>query len=225
MASFYPFDSKLQSFRPFPVLGKTIQKQDYIPLDLSVNNKGLENVDTTSPKALEQFIWSQMQQRSAKVAFGGYLEQRKIYNRSTHFNTDERNIHLGTDLWIEANTPIYAPFDATVHSFKNNDNFGDYGPTIILEHNLGNLHFYTLYGHLSLESITHITKSEKITMGQQIASLGTVTENGDYPPHLHFQIIKDMQGMKGDYPGVCSKPQLDFYKANCPDPNLILNLL
>ena len=48
--------------------------------------------------------------------------------------------------------------------------------------------------------------------------------NGDYPPHLHFQIINDLQGNFGDYLGVCSANELDFYKENCPDPNLILKL-
>ena len=48
--------------------------------------------------------------------------------------------------------------------------------------------------------------------------------NGDYAPHLHFQIIKDVQDFVGDYPGVCSKMDLEFYKKNCLDPELLLRL-
>ena len=48
--------------------------------------------------------------------------------------------------------------------------------------------------------------------------------NGDYAPHLHFQIIKNIADYEGDYPGVSSKNDLDFYSANCPDPNLVLKL-
>ena len=60
--------------------------------------------------------------------------------------------------------------------------------------------------------------------GAIIATLGDASVNGDYPPHLHFQIIRDIQGFEGDYPGVCSKNELDFYLENCPNPNLLLKL-
>jgi murein DD-endopeptidase MepM/ murein hydrolase activator NlpD len=109
-----------------------------------------------------------------------------------------------------------------VHSYKNNNNLGDYGPTIILEHKISNTKFYTLYGHLSLASITSLKIGQKFVKGEQIATLGNISVNGDYPPHLHFQIIRDIQDSFGDYPGVCSKKDLEFYIRNCPDPNLLL---
>ena len=127
-------------------------------------------------------------------------------------------------MWCNANTPVYTPLDATVHSFKNNTHFGDYGPTIILKHHINNVEFYTLYGHLSLGSIENLKVNQVFKQGQQIANLGDTEVNGDYPPHLHFQIIKDLQGYLGDYPGVCNKTDLDFYLNNCPDPNLLLKL-
>ena len=69
---------------------------------------------------------------------------------------------------------------------------------------------------------------EKVGMafqqGDLLGDLGDAHINGDYPPHLHFQIIKDIQEYKGDYPGVCSKKDLDFYLKNCPDPNILLKL-
>jgi hypothetical protein len=54
--------------------------------------------------------------------------------------------------------------------------------------------------------------------------LGLPPINGDYAPHLHFQIIIDMENKKGDYPGVCSSKTLAFYLQNCPDPNLLLKI-
>jgi hypothetical protein len=47
---------------------------------------------------------------------------------------------------------------------------------------------------------------------------GLPTENGGWPPHLHFQLIRDIQHYHGDYPGVCAKRDVDFYACNCPDP-------
>lgn len=210
------------------VFDSEISAQEYIPLKLSVDNKALQTIDISSSEALETYIKNHMQHHNAKVAYGGYLETRNIYNRSAYFRTknseSERNIHLGLDLWIEAGTPIIAPLEAKVHSFKNNTNFGDYGPTIILEHEWKDIHFYTLYGHLSLESIEYLKVGQTVKQGEQIATLGDALVNGDYAPHLHFQIIKDMQGYVGDYPGVCSKQDLEFYEGNCPDPNVLLRL-
>ena len=114
--------------------------------------------------------------------------------------------------------------DGEVHSFQNNTNFGDDGPTIILKHTVDGFEFYTLYGHLSVASIQNIQVGQKFAKGAQIATLGNASVNGDYPPHLHFQIIKDMQDGYGDYRGVASQKELAFYKENCPDPNLLLRL-
>ncbi|WP_460219729.1 peptidoglycan DD-metalloendopeptidase family protein [Psychroserpens sp. MEBiC05023] len=221
------FDA-LKGVAPFHVLDASILVSDYISLDLSNSNNELKTVDVFSSEKLGQYINLYINKHKAKVGFGGYLETRNIYNRSDYFNDNsletKRNIHLGLDLWISAETPIYAPLDGVVHSFKNNINFGDYGPTIILKHSIEGIEFYTLYGHLSLVSIKNLKVGQGFKKGDQIATLGDAKVNGDYPPHLHFQIIKDMQGFIGDYPGVCSKRDLQFYKDNCPDPNVLLHL-
>ncbi len=222
------FEAILNSLKVHPVLDASIPKSAYIPLDLSVQNSELKTVNISSSDDLEDFIWNHMKNQNAKVAFGGYLEQRGIYQRSTYFNQqnpeEERNIHLGLDLWIEADTPIYAPLSGTLHSFKNNTNYGDYGPTIILKHQTKDIEFYTLYGHLSLASLDDLEVGVEVKQGEQIATLGTAEVNGDYPPHLHFQIVKDIQHFKGDYPGVSNQLDLEFYKQNCPNPNLLLCL-
>ncbi len=218
----------LRSLPKSYVLDKATKESDFVPLDLSIYNEDLKLVDVSSSEKLSQYVNQQIASKNGKVAFGGFLETRGIYNRSNYFNSvdpeTERNIHLGLDLWIEVNTPIYAPLDGVVHSFNNNTNFGDYGPTIILKHTIDRVSFYTLYGHLSLPSIASLRVGQEFKKGDQIATLGDATVNGDYPPHLHFQIIKDIQDYYGDYPGVSSKLDLEFYKANCPDPNVLLKI-
>ncbi|MGB5188485.1 MAG: peptidase M23, partial [Robiginitalea sp.] len=57
----------------------------------------------------------------------------------------------------------------------------------------------------------------------EIGRLGSAKENGGYAPHLHFQLIRDLEGFRGDYPGVCALQQLEFYRQNCPDPMKYLN--
>jgi murein DD-endopeptidase MepM/ murein hydrolase activator NlpD len=150
-----------------------------------------------------------------------------LHLKNTVFNdnqSDERNIHIGLDLWIKAGTKVLAALDGQIHSFQNNTALGDYGPTLILKHQIENFTFYTLYGHLSLESLNNKKVGAIVKKGETIASLGSPPINGDYAPHLHFQIIIDLENKTGDYFGVCSKKDLHFYAKNCPDPNLLLKI-
>ena len=213
---------------PVRVIAPTVDFSQYVPIDLSKDNKALENFDTSCSQSWMAYINQYLQDRNKSIAFGGYLETRSIYTRSTHFETknalDSRNIHLGIDLWCAAETPVLAAFDGVVHSFQNNTNHGDYGPTIVLKHCIKGVAFYTLYGHLSKSSIKTLHKNTQIVKKQIIGCLGGADVNGDYAPHLHFQIIKNIANYEGDYPGVSSKNDLDFYSTNCPDPNLVLKL-
>lgn len=211
-----------------PVVSPKFSQEDYLAIDLSEDNTALDQIDVSSSSSFEKYISEYLSRNKAKVAYGGYSEIRSIYRRSTHFNQQdpetERNIHLGLDIWCDAGTDICSPLEGRVHSFKNNNNFGDYGPTIILEHIVNEHSFYTLYGHLSVQSLHEVQINQKIHKEQVFAQLGNATVNGDYAPHLHFQIIRDMQGNIGDYPGVSNKRDLEFYLQNCPDPNLLLKI-
>ncbi|KAB1069444.1 peptidoglycan DD-metalloendopeptidase family protein [Tamlana haliotis] len=209
------------------VLGDHLIPKKYALLDLSESNKSLLKVDVSCSLKFGNFVDHYLQQHEANVAFGGYLEQRSLYRRSIHFNNPselERNIHLGVDLWSPVDTPIYAPLEGVIHSFKNNIHFGDYGPTIILKHEYLGVAFYTLYGHLSLSSLEDKQVGQYIEKGAVIGALGDASVNGDYPPHLHFQVIKDIQNYYGDYPGVCSRLELSFYRTNCPNPFSMLKI-
>lgn len=157
------------------------------------------------------------------MAYGGYLEQRDLYSGNVNFALDEerRDVHLGVDFWAKAGTRVVAPLDGEVHSFKNNAVQGDYGPTIILRHELEGILFHSLYGHLSLESLDGLYVGKAFKKGEELATLGTPEVNVHYAPHLHFQLILDLQRKKGDYPGVCRASEVDFYSRNCPDPMLL----
>lgn len=209
------------------VISPEIDYSEYVALDLSITNTDLQNHTLETAQDYEVFIQNQLDKKKGKIMFGGYIENRNLYKRSTVFknsNTEERNIHIGLDLWINEQAPIFAALDGKIHSFQNNTALGDYGPTVILEHQIADFKFHTLYGHLSEASLEGKKVGDSIQKGQQIATLGLPPINGDYAPHLHFQIIIDMEGKFGDYPGVCSENKLPFYKKNCPDPNWLLKI-
>ena len=150
------FEQLLYQIQDVNVIDESISLNQYVPLDLSVSNSKLAKESLGNATDFEEYIERFLSQNKAKVAFGGYNEERNLYKRSTIFKDEaieERNMHIGLDLWIKAGTPILAALDGKVHSFNYNDGFGDYGPTIILEHEIENHVFYTLYGHLSLESL------------------------------------------------------------------------
>ena len=217
----------LKNLTEVRVLESSIDLKEYTALDLSIKNPELTNINLDNPIDFEFFIATHLQKNNAKVGFGGYGEKRNLYKNSTIFKnkiSDERNIHIGLDLWIKAGTKVLAALDGKIHSFKFNEGIGNYGPTIILEHNIENEIFYTLYGHLSSKSIENIAIGTFLNKGQKFATLGNSDENGNYAPHLHFQIIKDIENYFGDYPGVCSEKDLSYYLENCPNPKILLNL-
>nr|WP_314897064.1 peptidoglycan DD-metalloendopeptidase family protein [uncultured Flavobacterium sp.] len=217
----------LKNIQNVKVIDDSIDYKSYIPLDLSTLTIELSKLDVSNSIDFEKYIENYLMASKTQVAFGGYNEERNLYKRSAVFNdtkTEERNIHIGLDLWIKSGTRVLAALDGTIHSFNYNAGLGDYGPTLILEHKIENHIFYTLYGHLSLESITGIEIGDVVKKGQQLATLGDASVNGDYAPHLHFQIIKTIGENFGDYPGVCSKSDLGYYLENCPDPNLLLKI-
>ena len=199
-------------------------------MDFTSNNKELNEEILSDTNRFSQYINHQLKTHRATYGIGGYNEHRTIYSRSNVFNPaneneEPRRLHLGTDIWAEEKTPVSAPIDGIVHGFAFNNAYGDYGATIILTHNLEGKTFHTLYGHLSLNSIKNMQEGERIKKGDVFAEFGIPVENGSWPPHLHFQIIIDMDRGKGDYPGVCKLSEKESYLFNSPDPDLILQMM
>lgn len=206
-----------------PIFDIPFSRVDYVELDFSQSNKAIFDLDLSNTGDFNHFVFNTISDAGARVGFGGYNEDRIIYQRSSHFQGEEsRSVHLGIDLWAGANTSVYAPLDGAIHSFADNKGMGNYGPTIILEHFIDQVHFYTLYGHLSRLSLQGLYLGKKFNKGEKLGELGNYPENGDWPPHLHFQIITDLLGSSGDFPGVSRPSEREKFLTICPDPNWIL---
>lgn len=196
-------------------------------LDFTSANTDLTGDIINDTHLFSQYIENKLNAANAIYGIGGYNEHRTVYSRSKVFDTggEPRRLHLGIDIWGKAGTPVFAPLAGEVHSFAFNNQYGDYGATIILRHERDGTTFHTLYGHLSLKDLNGLQEGQSIQPAQTIAHFGEPGENGQWPPHLHFQIITDMEGMKGDYPGVCKFSECKKYLANCPDPDGLIGMM
>jgi peptidoglycan LD-endopeptidase LytH len=211
-----------------PVVPFTAGKDKLCAMDLTARNTSLSSHILDDIDMFTAYINDELKKNNARYGIGGYDELREVYAASTVFDGSEgnapRRLHLGTDIWGKHYTPVMAPLPGIIHSYKFNNRKGDYGATIILTHNLQQFSFYTLYGHLSLSSISDIEEGRRIDAGEIFAEFGIPSENGQWPPHLHFQLIIDIGEWKGDYPGVCAEQEKKKWLSNSPDPDLVLGM-
>lgn len=179
-----------------------------------------------------ELFWDKIKKWKKKypntIPANGYLEVRPFYSTDAYKKEgnqgpEYRTVHLGVDYWVRSGTAVHAPTAGKVQSVFLNQGKKDYGPTVILQHQWDDIIFYTLYGHLSLSSLDILSNGQDVKQGDLIGFIGSPIENGDWAPHLHFQIILDMLQYQNDYPGVAYFQQLDVWKSICPDPNLLFS--
>ena len=234
-----------------PLVGTTsgadaIRETEHIlPLDLTEASVHVFDLSTDSfefpngpdPEDVEgwtNLLFDRLDEVGAEVGVGRYDEVRQwytsdIFRDPTTDPPEWRTVHLGIDLFLHPGTPVLAPFDSVVHSVANNVGNLDYGPTVILEHQFtvkteGTYRFWTLFGHLAEEEVSQLSPGQSLPRGEPFVRIGDFPVNGNWAPHLHFQIITDLLGMEGNFPGVAPPSQRALWKALSPDPNLILGI-
>ncbi len=194
-------------------------------VDMSVGSSWLGHSEEFNDFDLVKYKLSKLDNaRPDAVPSGGYLEVRPFYSTDAYHAElgKSRTTHLGVDFWLKAGTPVHAVLPGTVFSVHDNSQAKDYGPTLILSHDMGKGNsFFTLYGHLSRSSLTLLKPGQEIKKGDLIGYLGHEEENGNWVPHLHFQLILDMFENTNDFPGVMYPDEIKVWKSICPDPNLL----
>ncbi|WP_224483464.1 aminotransferase class III-fold pyridoxal phosphate-dependent enzyme [Robertkochia aurantiaca] len=205
-------------------------KNRILPLDLSIagNWLGLKE-DYDDPEYFDFRIRQLQHEDPEGIIAGGYLEPRPIYTtdeyvKQGNHGREYRTIHLGIDFWLPAGTAVQAVFDGEVVTAYNDAGDKEYGGLIILKHQEDGLEFYTLYGHLSLESLNYKQVGDRIKRGETFAWLGGYPENGNWAPHLHFQVMLSMLHYTIDFPGVTYPDQKNVWGSMCPDPNAFFKL-
>ncbi|HLP96521.1 MAG TPA: aminotransferase class III-fold pyridoxal phosphate-dependent enzyme [Saprospiraceae bacterium] len=221
------FRQWLQSAPPVhPLVATNLQAPEVVWLDLSVGSPDLGNyADIEDADRLHRRI---AEAQDGAPGIGRYNEVRPFYTTdayAVHGNNgpEWRSVHIGLDVFLPLGTPVFAPLAGKIHSFQDNAHERDYGPTIILEHQMpGGLVFYTLYGHLTRTSLEGKVVGQSIAAGESFCQIGPMPENGNWSPHLHFQVILDILDKTGDYPGVAFPSQRAVWTSLCPDPWLLL---
>jgi 4-aminobutyrate aminotransferase-like enzyme/Ser/Thr protein kinase RdoA (MazF antagonist) len=216
-----------------PLLDVDVRQDPTIAVDLGVGST-LMTGDPASldMSALTDKIFSEMKKARVSVGLGRYDEARLIYSApqfASAANTtavdERRTVHLGIDLFTGPGSAVYAPFDGVVHTLANNTAECDYGPLVILRHEISEgLDFFTLYGHLAKTVLGTLRVGQRIAHGEKFARLGSRHENGGWPPHLHFQVILDLLEKDADFPGVARASERGVWASLSPDPNLLLRI-
>lgn len=111
-------------------------------LDLSVGSPALGSwSDISDAGRLHRAIHRQWADcdNPAPLAVGRYDEVRPFYTTDAYEVTGNngpewRTVHIGLDIFMDPGTPVSAPLDGVVHSFRDNNQERDYGPTVILQH-------------------------------------------------------------------------------------------
>lgn len=206
------------------VLSEHFYKRPWAHLDLSLQNESLAHLDLANAANASKVIFSALHQNDFEVGYGGYGEERCFYLQSEHFTSPkgQRSVHLGVDLFVPEFSEVLCPWEGAVHSFCDNKNYLDYGPTIIIRHCTEGIVWHTLYGHLSRSSLEALAPGKEVRADARLAWVGAANENGGWPPHLHFQVILNLEGWTGDYPGVSTRAERELYLNNCPDPGFLL---
>lgn len=213
---------------PLTGLFPSVQKNDVVSIDLSKNNTIVKTEkEFNNPEYFATKLEQIQSQHPTKIIAGGYLEKRALYTSDLYNSknsTAKRNVHLGVDFWLPNNTPIHSPLEGRVVCSVHQEELKGYGGFVILKHQFDAISFFSLYGHLSKESITKYKTGDIVKSGQKIGELGTYEENGEWVPHLHFQIMLDLLDYTNDFPGVVLESEVDYWKHVCPNPNLLFQL-
>ena len=210
------------------ILDVDLRTAPSLVFDLSVGSTFL-GADPSAAEctAATEKIFQEMKRAGAAVGVGRYDESRLVYTSplfgASGNPTDERRtIHLGMDLFVEPGAAIRAPLDGAIHIVANNSAPLDYGPLVILRHESSEgEEFFTLYGHLSKDSLVRLEAGQRIARGKQFARVGSAQENGGWTPHVHFQVILDLLELGADFPGVAYASQRPVWTSLSPDPNLL----
>src|SRR5438874_7849304 len=113
-----------------------------VVFDLSVGSTflGAKPGGANDPEVRERLSVA-VKRAGAAFGVGRYDEPRRVstsslFGASSNPTDERRTVHLGMDLFLEQGTRLRAPLDGIAHTVANNSAPQDYGPLVILRHEI-----------------------------------------------------------------------------------------
>ena len=157
-----------------------------------------------------------------ETSLGPWGEVRTVYAtdafKSRLLPDKRRQMHLGIDIFEEAGTPVRTPLGGIVADVDFRPAHQDYGGMVLLRHEPEpGVRFWSLWGHLSEASVKELKVGQTLDAGSIVARMGEPTENGNWIPHLHLQLITADPGRAWDVPGVGEAELEGLWRELYPD--------
>jgi len=187
-------------------------------VDLSQGSSVFDTVDIRDQQAFQAWLDGVMKGRFT-WGLAAYLEDRKtVLADYPQMQAEQRFFHLGLDIIVPLNTPLYAPLDAVVQESGYEEGDGNYGGNVLLRHDSPHFEsFYSLYGHLNKAQLP--APGTEFTAGDAFAKIGDFHENGNWFYHTHLQVITQKGYEQGWVSkGYCSANDLIVMDGICPSP-------
>jgi 4-aminobutyrate aminotransferase-like enzyme/Ser/Thr protein kinase RdoA (MazF antagonist) len=174
------------------------------------------------PEQAERLWRSIADKDSVELGIGPWGEDRPVYSsdafRSVLAADRRRSLHLGLDLFARAGSNVRTPLDGTVVDLFETDLSLDYGHAVLLKHAPCGLTFYSLWGHLSAQTVRDRKVGERLKAGDVIGQLGGMHENGNWQPHVHIQLITYEPKQAADVIGAGEAGYGAVWRDLFPDP-------
>ncbi|MEA3362121.1 MAG: peptidoglycan DD-metalloendopeptidase family protein [Thermodesulfobacteriota bacterium] len=187
-------------------------------IDMSKESSIFDNMEVRDQREFQRRL-DELMVDTYSWGLSSYLENRQtILSDCPQMVRESRFYHLGLDIIVPLETPLYAPLAATVKESGYEEGEGNYGGYVLLQHdNPGFDTFYSFYGHLQKKSLPGAGR--QFAAGDAFALIGDFHENGNWFYHTHLQIITK-KGLEQGYlsKGYCTAADLSVMDSLCPDP-------
>ncbi|MBL0375262.1 aminotransferase class III-fold pyridoxal phosphate-dependent enzyme, partial [Rhizobium sp. KVB221] len=211
-----------------PVIRPNLSRPQVTVFDFSATSPDATLLDSLDGPGFDRYCEERIATEGADFGVGAYGEDRTIYKGDAFGTTAphvRRTVHIGIDIFAPAGEPVHAPMAGTVAFIHDDAVAYGFGPTVLLQHETdhGDV-FWTLYGHLSRASVARLRVGQPIAKGAAFTEFGPRPENGEWPPHLHFQIVTDHLGLGARMHGVGTLAEWQIWQQVSPDPSVVLGL-
>jgi murein DD-endopeptidase MepM/ murein hydrolase activator NlpD len=195
-------------------------------ISLANNSPVYENVDIRDQIQLQEYADQLMRENKTNWAVSDFGENREfMFTELGHDQmvSQQRFMHLGLDIWVPVNTPIYAPLTGEVVLSEYESGEGNYGGLVIMKHKFNDLVIYAVYGHLAKDQLPAV--NTVIATGEKIGLIGEMDSNGGYFYHTHLQVLTEAGYQNGfAHKGYSTPEQFQNHQEFCLDPRFLFKL-